>query len=181
MQEHVRVSLPTRSMQAFTVWRPGGVPQRTKQGFGGGADLTIQTAHLELGYTWQPTHKPLFLRVYLALLTLRDHMLKVIVPCRALTPYSPPKTANHISMAEQVQELLSPVMLGTSSPTLGDSTPKRLITVPLGGSTLNQGRKLTKISNYFTSCVTTVRHAWQHCAKQPFVPHNTSAGNTWGS
>ena len=105
----------------------------------------------------KPAHEPSFLLVDLTQVTPGDHMPKVTAPYRALTPPSPPKTASHIRMAKDVQELLSHAMLGTSSHTLGDSPKEANISI-LGGSILNQSRRSTEGSNYFTRH----HHSWTH-------------------
>ena len=89
------------------------------------------------------SHEPSFLLVDLSQVTPEDHMPKAPAPHRTSTPSSPShltmehplKTDSHISRTAEVQDLLSHAILGTSSLELGDSTPKRPMSVALDART----------------------------------------------
>ena len=136
----------------------------------------------------KPTHKPSFLLVDLSWVTLGDHTPKVPAACRTLTPPSfphsamkyPSSTATCPSMAARPHTLLSQAMLDTSSPASGGIPPRRPTSVVLSNTLTRrsedhpgQGASFshTQAIGYLPTGITVSRHAWWHCAKQPFVPH----------
>ena len=85
----------------------------------------------------RPVHKPSPLQMDLPSVRLRDQTPITPAPCGASTPppslhstmECPSETATHPSMATELQELLSQVVLDTSSPASGDSTPRRPVSL----------------------------------------------------
>ena len=88
----------------------------------------------------RPVHEASLLHVDFSSLRPRDQMSITPTPCGASTPPSflhsamecPSEAATHPSMATKLQNLLSWVVLDTSSPASGDSTPRRLISAAWG-------------------------------------------------
>ena len=103
------------------------------EGLKGSLEPVVTSLPESLAHGVNMLNKPTFLQVDLSQFTAGDCALKASAPHRTLTPISPthltmghpPRTKGHISMAAEVQELLSCTALDTSSQALGSSTPKR--------------------------------------------------------
>ena len=87
----------------------------------------------------RPVHKPLLLQVDLSPVMQGDQMHIAQGPCKVSTLPSSPclatqhpsVTANCTSLATELHELLSQVMLETSSPASGDTTPRKPTSIAL--------------------------------------------------
>ena len=187
--------LPTgKYMSTLTVWGPGGIPQRTKQGLGASANISNSITSPRCEYAWH-THLQTFIptsgphpRSHQGTMCPRHQLSH-----RASTPSSPshlamehpPKADSHIRMTAEVWELLFHAILDTSSQACQGIHPEEANISSPGGLSPHESRRLLQASSYFFSGITMGNYAWHHQANHPACQGSLHSyyltnQNSWG-